>query len=358
MISWIVTFLLTLLLFWNIKKKSQVAHSAVKSLSIIIPARNEENNLPRLLHSINRQLTNKQIEIIVVNDHSTDETKQRAIQLGATVIDAPPLPENWLGKPWACWNGATIARGSHFLFIDADTWFDDEGLDKLIRVSHADVLTVHPYHKMKTFYEKLSSIFHLIVYASTGSTHLLSPFCSIQGGFGQCMLIKKESYFKLDGHRLVKRDIVEHYSFVQHAAKSGLQIEAMSGEMMVSMRMYKGNLRAVINGWSKSFASGAKMTNKLLTIIVALWITLLTSTILEQMMNRNNIVMSLSLYAILCFILYRILKRIGNFTFFDVLLLPIHLLFFLFVFAYSVVTTTTKTANWKGRTIVIKEEKS
>src|SRR5688572_18993909 len=84
------------------------------SVSIVIPARNERESLPELLSSL-RHSDVAPLEVIVVDDGSTDGTAAVAASLGATVLDAPPPPEGWNGKPWACWTGAARARGEHVL---------------------------------------------------------------------------------------------------------------------------------------------------------------------------------------------------------------------------------------------------
>ena len=81
---------------------------ASAAISIIIPARNEETNIARLLESIQQQ-SSQPLETIVVNDGSTDNTASIASQLGARVIDVEALPDGWMGKPWACQQGAHAA---------------------------------------------------------------------------------------------------------------------------------------------------------------------------------------------------------------------------------------------------------
>ena len=71
-----------------------------KSLSVIIPARNEANNIPILLTSLKSQLQEKD-EVIVVDDQSEDGTSAVAGQYGAKVIASEPLPSGWRGKTWA-----------------------------------------------------------------------------------------------------------------------------------------------------------------------------------------------------------------------------------------------------------------
>jgi len=85
------------------------------AVSVIIPARNEEHNLPALLRSLAVQPA-KPREIIVVDDGSMDRTAEIARQHGATVIASQPLPEGWRGKTWACHQGAQAASGEMLSF--------------------------------------------------------------------------------------------------------------------------------------------------------------------------------------------------------------------------------------------------
>ena len=109
------------------------------TVSIIIPARNEEDNIGALLASIASDNPHPH-EIIVVDDASTDRTAAIARDLGATVVSPPTLPDDWKGKPWACHHGAAAATGDWLLFLDADTRLAPAGLDKI----HG--LTTHPGH--------------------------------------------------------------------------------------------------------------------------------------------------------------------------------------------------------------------
>jgi glycosyltransferase involved in cell wall biosynthesis len=94
-------------------------------VSIVIPARNEARNIAPLRESA---LASRypRLEVIVVDDHSTDDTA-RSREIAARdprlrVITSPALPDGWFGKQWACATGAAAARGELLGFMDADTW--------------------------------------------------------------------------------------------------------------------------------------------------------------------------------------------------------------------------------------------
>src|SRR5271163_4007679 len=144
------------------------SHPAI-SLSIVIPARNEERNIPRLLQSI-AESTEYSPEVLVVDDASTDSTALVARNLGATVIASAPLPVGWTGKTWACHQGVLHATGDTLLFLDADTYFVKGGLDRVIACWLCErdsglVLSLLPYHAMDAAYEQLSLFFSILMAA-------------------------------------------------------------------------------------------------------------------------------------------------------------------------------------------------
>ena len=159
------------------------------SASVIIPARNEEHNLPTLLGSLASQ-TLKLHEIIVVDDCSTDRTAELARQLGATVIHSQPLPGGWRGKTWACHQGAKAATGDLLLFVDADTWFEPGGLAHALSAYNQGAFSVGPYHAVRKPYEELSLFFNLNMVVGTVPNGL----------FGQMLLVDRESYQRIGGH--------------------------------------------------------------------------------------------------------------------------------------------------------------
>lgn len=128
-------------------------------LSVIIPARNEEGNLPYLLGSLQIQSI-EGLDIIVVDDHSEDRTRDIAESFGVKVIASPPLPEGWTGKNWAVANGYAEARGDILIFLDADVRLAPLTLLSLLsaRERKGGVLSVVPYHQTERFYERLALI--------------------------------------------------------------------------------------------------------------------------------------------------------------------------------------------------------
>ena len=219
------------------------------SLSVIIPARNEEHNLPALLASLNAQSVRPQ-EIIVVDDASTDRTADVARSFGATVISSQPLPADWRGKTWACQQGADAAHGDTLLFVDADTWIEAFGLERILADKSTGALSAVPYHEVRLPYEQLSVFFNLIMTAAT------LP----DGLFGQMLLVSREDYRRVGGHGAVKGRILENFHLAERFREEGIPLRSIPGKGMLSFRMYPNgpsDQRIRIRGEQNAWAAAA-----------------------------------------------------------------------------------------------------
>lgn len=349
----IMTLLLGRVLFFHIPSLTFKDEKTplLKKVSIIIPARNEEGNLPVLLGSL--QLYHGKVkEIIVVDDHSTDQTVKLARSYGARVVKLEDLPSGWFGKSFGCWNGALRATGEIFLFLDADTIISKNGLENMLSAykGKGEVLSIHPFHNIKEKYESLSSFFHLVVMGSLGAFHILQKWLPVKGAFGPCLLIHREDYFKYGGHQAIQGELMENMAFGFQVQKHGGKVRCYSGLGAIEMRMYPEGFRSLWNGWSKSFATGASKTSIWYLMLVCVWLgglmTFLTS---YQTLPLELYVTG---YVIIALHLKRTLAIVGNFGWGTALFFPLHLLFFFILFGYSFVQTFFKrNVTWKGRKI-------
>src|SRR5262249_23512296 len=130
---------------------------AMPEVSIVVPARNEEVCLADCLQSLVGQ-SGVAFEIIVVDDHSTDRTRQIAESFpGVRVISAPALPPGCTGKNNAVIAGAKEARGQWLLFTDADTVHLLGSLARALdeaKENQADLLSYSPEQIVETFWER------------------------------------------------------------------------------------------------------------------------------------------------------------------------------------------------------------
>jgi len=322
-------------------------------LSIIIPARNEEQNLPALLRSIAAQSVRPH-EIIVVNDASTDRTAEVAREFGARVIHSQPLPDGWRGKTWACHQGAQAATGGLLLFLDADTWFEPDGLRRVLaefQAAGGGVLSVAPYHAVRAFHEQFSAFFNLVMLAGTGAFRLRGDRLAPRGLLGQFMLIERTAYQGVGGHAAVKGRILENFWLAEQLRAAGVPLRCRGGRGVFAFRMYPQGWREVVDGWTKGFASGAGQTPlPILLLIIAWMIGLMTAPL--GLAFAGKPLLWLAAYGLCVAQVSRMLRCVGTFHWSAALLYPMPLIFYFVVFARSVCRSRSKqTVAWKGRQI-------
>ncbi|MEJ5257665.1 MAG: glycosyltransferase family 2 protein [Fervidobacterium sp.] len=187
-----------------------VEEIAEKKVSVIIPARDEEENLKKLLPLVCSQQFPAH-EIIVVDDNSTDKTSEIATsfeQVKLVKLEEDP-PDGWVGKSWALWNGFLNSSGDYLLFLDADV----EPSDKLIEylsvqhAYHGGLISVWPYQRLEKFYEHLTLPFNLLVIYASNT--LGFPGKIARGAFGPVVFTSREDYEKTGGHSTIRDGILE-----------------------------------------------------------------------------------------------------------------------------------------------------
>ena len=307
-------------------------------VSVIIPARNEEHNLPALLQSLASQPV-KPHEILVVDDGSTDRTAEVARQLGATVITSQPLPDGWRGKTWACHQGAQSATGDLLLFVDADTWFEPDGFANILSGYTGGAFSVGPYHAVRKPYEQLSLFFNLNMTVATVP----------HGLFGQMLLVDRKSYQHVGGHQAVQGRILENFSLASQFSAADIPVRSVTGRGVFSFRMYPNGLRELIEGWTKGFASGAGQTPRGTMFLIVMWLTGLMLPPLCGLMTGDWLRWS-AVYLLCAAQVAWFSRQVGAFRWFSALLYHLPLIFFFGVFAWSLARSGRR-VSWKGREI-------
>lgn len=206
--------------------------SASPSLSIIIPARNEAHNLPNLLPSLSYP---GRVEIIVVDDNSTDQTATIAQQHGAIVLTIDQLPAGWLGKPHACHKGALQATGDWLLFTDADTIHMTGGPAGAIQTAlqhKCDCLSLFPAQRTTGWLDTAAlTAAHIGLFASLSRPELVLN--------GQYILIQSSVYVKSGGFSAVKGEPLEDLALGHHLNQQGYRPLLGRGESIASVSMYQ-----------------------------------------------------------------------------------------------------------------------
>ncbi len=324
---------------------------AAPAVSIIVPARNEEHNLPQLLGSL-QQPSYSRHEILIVDDASTDRTAAVAQSSGARVISAVQLPSGWTGKTSACSQGAGAARESNLLFLDADTWLEPDGLDRLLAclpANHAAAVSVLPYHVMRRPYEQLSLFFNLLMaigaggFGFVGKPHL----------FGQSLLISKPLYQRTGGHAAVRGHILENLALSSLVREARAQCLCFCGRGTLNVRMFPRGIASLCEGWSKAFADGAAASGAAVLAISSFWLTALCSTFLLLFLSPAPWRVPFAVvYLCLAAQILLLARRIGSYSAIACLLYPLPLLFYFGIFGQSLYRRTLKRkVTWRGRQI-------
>jgi chlorobactene glucosyltransferase len=234
-------------------------------VSVIVPARNEARNIERCVRSL--LATNyPAVEVIVVDDHSTDGTSDLARAAGRSddrlhVIANPDLPNEWFGKQWACANGAAAARGDLLLFTDADTEHAPDLLPRAvneIRSAHVGLLTVAGRQEMRSFWERLlqPQVFWMLLarYGGTESVNRARRAEDVIAN-GQFMLFSREAYEAIGGHEAVRDKVAEDLALAQLSFRTGRGVRLVRGEEQLSTHMY-ASLGELVAGWGKNVFAG------------------------------------------------------------------------------------------------------
>jgi 4,4'-diaponeurosporenoate glycosyltransferase len=343
------------------KSSLKVRKERRPTVSVIIPARNEADSLPVLLTSLRNGVLVPH-EIIVVVDQYDDETREAAKLEGVTIIDSEPLPEGWVGKPWACYQGARLAKGDVLIFLDADTRLEKGGLRDIVDtyIETGGIVSIQPYHKTGKLYEQLSVFFNIVMMGAMGPFTVMGSRIRPIGLFGPCIVMRKAYYFESGGHIAVKGDVVEDLALGERLKKQNLPIHCYGGRDTISFRMYPNGIRELVDGWSKGFATGASMARIPLLLAIIAWVgSGISATVFAigaiWSMQGTAIVWWTLAYLAYAIQVQWMAFRVGTFKFYTALLFPVSLLFFVGVFFRSVFLISIKrSVRWKGKVISLK----
>ena len=275
-------------------------------LSVIVPARNEAASLGTCLDSLLSQsepgfALGVQWELIIVDDDSSDATPAIADHAasgrdGVLVIPAPELDVSprggFTGKTNACWGGAQKARGAWLLFTDADTLHEPGDLSRAIHEAekyHASLLSYSPRQIVTGFWQRALMP---LVFSELASVYppkkVSDPNSRLAAANGQFLLVEREAYFSIGGHRRVGLEILEDVALARAIKRAKYGIRFRYAPEALATRMYK-TIPEMIEGWTKNLAllfpmpvllAGMQALQFLLFFglpAIALWMPLLVS---------------------------------------------------------------------------------
>lgn len=233
-------------------------------VSILVPARNEEPNIARIVESA---LASRgvNLEVVVMDDHSTDRTVEIVRTISARdsrvrVETAPPLPAGWAGKQHACHALANTARGELLLFVDADVVLDPDGVARAVgflEESGSDLVSGFPRQITVTWMERL--VIPLIHFVLLGYLPLpamrRSDQESFAAGCGQLFLARRTAYERSGGHASIRATFHDGLQLPRSFRRAGFKTDLFDATRAATCRMYH-NAREVVLGLAKNAHEG------------------------------------------------------------------------------------------------------
>jgi glycosyltransferase involved in cell wall biosynthesis len=337
-------------------------------LSIIIPARNEEQSLPACLASLISQSEQDfalglQWELILVNDDSIDRTREIAAEAakhpGIILLDAPALDPSsrggLTGKSNACWAGAQIAKGRNLLFTDADTVYEPGSLSRALREREKHKVALLSYSPRQIVTGLWQHAVMPLIFSELASVYppkqVSDPARRLAAANGQFLLVEQEVYFSVGGHRAAGSSVLEDVALAQNIKRGPRAIRFRYAPDALSTHMYR-TTSEMIDGWTKNLAL---LLPKPITL--ALW------RILDLLLFFGLPLLALGLYwlqpwqrsVILLFwlrTLWRFYSRVARSSFpaWDVAISVLGLPLFVYLLVKSVIQhRIRKSVTWKGR---------
>jgi glycosyltransferase involved in cell wall biosynthesis len=257
--------------YWHNVKRFRPPHatanpSAVPQISVLIPARNEERGIVACVESL-LESTGVELEVIVLDDHSTDRTASLVREIAARdsrvrLVPSIDLPAGWCGKQHACFQLAMQAKYERLSFLDADVRLTPDALLRMsgfLDQSGAALVSGFPRQETETLLEQL--IIPLIHWLLLGflpidpMRRLTAP--GLGAGCGQWFFTTATSYWKVGGHGhdLVRASLHDGIKLPRAYRTCGLMTDICDATPIAVCRMYR-SASQVWNGFAKNAREG------------------------------------------------------------------------------------------------------
>jgi chlorobactene glucosyltransferase len=334
--------------------KSADSTESMARLSVLLPARDEEHNLERLIPGLLAQ-DYADLEIIVYDDESRDNTRDVVQKFASRdgrvrLIHGAGLPPGWLGKNHACHNLARQAHGEFLLFLDADTRLSETACRHAVARmtdAHLDLLSVFPRQEMVTLGEKLTVPLMNWILLSLLALPLVrkDPRPVFSAANGQFMLFRAEPYHRFKFHEKFRHEKVEDIAILKDMKRMGMATETLLGGDLVSNRMYGGFLQA-LEGFAKNLRA----------FFINSWI-LLFGFVLITTLGPWFVLKAFDLWILglylggIVFIRLAVSLLSGQSSVINVLTIPFQHLSFLAMVTMATYRQMSGTLKWKGRKI-------
>lgn len=231
------------------------------AVSVLVPARDEEENIVACLQTIVRQGATVR-EIIVYDDQSTDRTAQlvrafAGVDDRVRLVAGGPVPTDWCGKTFACAQLASQARGDWLLFLDADARLRDGAVCAMLHAAErrrATLLSCWPGLDMQSFWERalMPMLNFAVLTLFPAPLALRRRDASLGLAHGACLLVERRAYERIGGHAVVRGELFEDTRLAREWRRAGEQGICLDGQDVVRVRMYRTR-QDIRRGFTKNF---------------------------------------------------------------------------------------------------------
>ena len=219
-------------------------------VSVVIPTLNEAERITPCLEGLTRQSYEVR-EIIVVDSYSQDGTPDRVKEFQTQdprfrLINDPPLPQNWVGRPWALHNGFlnSSEQSKWILGIDADTQPVPGLVASLLRTAQTeayDLISLSPRFILKypgELWLQPALLMTLVYRFGAAGEKNSSPQRVMANG--QCFFCKRDVLTQVDGYTSARRSFCDDVTLARHIAAQGAKVGFLDGANVLKVRMYEG----------------------------------------------------------------------------------------------------------------------
>jgi dolichol-phosphate mannosyltransferase len=225
-----------------------------RAVSVVVPARDEERRIAPLLRAL--AADDQALEVIVVDDQSSDGTAALAVSLGARVVAGAPLPTGWVGKPWALHQGLAAARGHWLVTLDADVEPRPGLLGALVHAAEAqgaDLLTAGGRFVCDTPGQRLlhPAMLATLVYRFGPPGARRRPPPSRAQANGQCTITRRAALAAAGGFAPVAGNLTDDVALARHLARRGWHVAFADATRLLDVRMHDSGAD-VWRSWGRS----------------------------------------------------------------------------------------------------------
>jgi len=351
--------------FLNRKSSTVMKNTRIDTVtvSVLIPARDEENRISECLQSLISQCSNV-IEIIVLDDRSTDATAEIVMEFSeqdsrVKLMAGDELPSGWIGKHWACHQLSLVSEGQYLLFLDADTVLEEDAILLALRKAtegNCDLLTFMPRRIAKCVAEKLMFPFidwAIFCWLPMSQAHKRkNPYLSAT--YGQFMLFKRLAYEQIGGHSRVKDNAVDDMELGRMTKREGLVWSLLDGGGLVTSLPYENNVDA-LKGISRSVFPAL---NYHVSLLVAFSILLLAIAYIPPYNFINEVISDQFSTGFFYLSLFSLSMLVISWAFvcvrfkhpkYLVILFPVSITLVVLVAYYSMFANAMQFQSWKDR---------